>query len=128
MLEPDRIGPESSSRHSRYRATPNACCSFLSPVWLSCACGIRGGRPGTVLRRSRATHGGVIVVNCVKAGNGLKNVLLPGINASISFAPNRPYALGPEYMVRRTDERYRLVPAKLVDPKFLSFSSLICQG
>jgi hypothetical protein len=35
----------------------------------------------------------------VKAGYGLKNVLLPGTNAPISFGSNRPYALGPGYMV-----------------------------
>ena len=39
------------------------------------------------------------VTSFVKAGYSLKNVLLPGANAPISFGPNRPYALGPVYMV-----------------------------
>ena len=33
------------------------------------------------------------------AGYGLKNLVLPGSNATVSFAPGRPYALGPVYMV-----------------------------
>jgi hypothetical protein len=35
----------------------------------------------------------------VRAGYGLKGVVIPGSNASLSFGPNRPYALGPIYMV-----------------------------
>jgi ABC-type branched-subunit amino acid transport system substrate-binding protein len=35
----------------------------------------------------------------VHAGYGLKRVVLPGSNASLSFGPNRPYAHGPLYLV-----------------------------
>ena len=39
------------------------------------------------------------VASFVKAGYGLRNVVIPGAGAPISFGPNRPYALGPVYMV-----------------------------
>ncbi len=48
---------------------------------------------------AQAAGKNLTVASFVKAGYGLKNVLLPGSNAAISFAPNRPYALGPVYMV-----------------------------
>jgi Periplasmic binding protein len=48
---------------------------------------------------AKAAGKNLTVASFVKAGYGLKNVLLPGTNAPISFAPNRPYALGPVYMV-----------------------------
>jgi len=35
----------------------------------------------------------------VHAGYGLRNVVLPGANLPISFASNRPFGLGPVYMV-----------------------------
>jgi hypothetical protein len=48
---------------------------------------------------AKAAGKNLTVGNFVKAGYELKNVLLPGTNAPISFAPKRPYALGPVYMV-----------------------------
>ena len=39
------------------------------------------------------------VASFVHAGYGLRNVVIPGSGAPISFAPNRPFALGPVYMV-----------------------------
>ena len=47
----------------------------------------------------KAAGKNLTVASFVKAGYGLRNVHLPGTNAPISFAPNRPYALGPVYMV-----------------------------
>ncbi len=38
------------------------------------------------------------VKSFVHAGYGLRNVVLPGGNVPISFAPNRPFGLGPVYM------------------------------
>ncbi len=48
---------------------------------------------------AKAAGKNLTVASFVKAGYGLKNVLLPGTNAPISFGPGRPYALGPVYMV-----------------------------
>ena len=48
---------------------------------------------------AQAAGKNLTVDSFVKAGYGLRNVLLPGTNAPISFGPNRPYALGPVYMV-----------------------------
>jgi Periplasmic binding protein len=48
---------------------------------------------------AKAAGKNLTAASFVKAGYGLKNVLLPGTNAPISFARNRPYALGPVYMV-----------------------------
>ena len=48
---------------------------------------------------AQAAGKNLTVASFVKAGYGLKNVLLPGTNSPISFGPNRPYALGPVYMV-----------------------------
>jgi branched-chain amino acid transport system substrate-binding protein len=39
------------------------------------------------------------VSSFVHAGYRLKNLILPGANATVSFGPGRPYALGPVYMV-----------------------------
>jgi hypothetical protein len=38
------------------------------------------------------------VSSFVHAGYGLRNVVLPGGNVPVSFAPNRPFGLGPVYM------------------------------
>ena len=48
---------------------------------------------------AKAAGKNLTVSSFVHAGYGLKNVLLPGANAPISFGPGRPYALGPVYMV-----------------------------
>jgi hypothetical protein len=39
------------------------------------------------------------VASFVHAGYGLRNVVIPGSSSAISFGPNRPYALGPVYLV-----------------------------
>ena len=39
------------------------------------------------------------VSSIVHAGYGLKNPVLPGANALVSFESGRPYALGPVFMV-----------------------------
>jgi len=51
------------------------------------------------------------VTSFVHAGYGLRNLTLPGSGAAISFGPNRPYALGPVYMVRYDPATKRLVYA-----------------
>lgn len=48
---------------------------------------------------ARAAGKNLTVSSFVRAGYRLNNVVLPGANAPISFGPNRPYALGPFYMV-----------------------------
>ena len=48
---------------------------------------------------AKAAGKNLTVASFIKAGYGLRNVHLPGTNAPISFGPNRPYALGPVYMV-----------------------------
>ncbi len=48
---------------------------------------------------AKAAGKNLTVSSFVHAGYGLKNVVLPGTNAPISFGPGRPYALGPVYMV-----------------------------
>ena len=48
---------------------------------------------------AKAAGKNLTVASFVHAGYGLKDLTLPGANASISFAPGRPYALGPVYMV-----------------------------
>ena len=48
---------------------------------------------------ARAAGRNLTVSSFVHAGYGLKNLVLPGSNAPISFGPARPYALGPVYMV-----------------------------
>jgi len=45
----------------------------------------------------------------VHAGYQLKNLMLPGGNAPISFGPGRPYALGPVYMVHYSGATKSLV-------------------
>ena len=49
---------------------------------------------------AKAAGRNLTVSSFVHAGYGLKNLVLPGTNATVSFAPGRPYALGPVYMVR----------------------------
>jgi hypothetical protein len=48
---------------------------------------------------AKAAGKNLTVASFVHAGYGLRNVLLPGTNAPISFGPGLPYALGPVYMV-----------------------------
>jgi Periplasmic binding protein len=48
---------------------------------------------------AKAAGKNLTVQSFVHAGYGLKNVVLPGANAPVSFGPGRPYALGPVYMV-----------------------------
>ena len=48
---------------------------------------------------AKAAGKNLTVASFVKAGYGLKNVLLPGTNPPISFGQNRPYTLGPVYLV-----------------------------
>jgi hypothetical protein len=48
---------------------------------------------------AKAAGKNLTVSSFVHAGYGLKNLMLPGGNAPISFAAGRPYALGPVYMV-----------------------------
>jgi hypothetical protein len=48
---------------------------------------------------AKAAGRNLTVSSFVHAGYGLRNLVLPGANAPVSFAPNRPYALGPVYMV-----------------------------
>jgi hypothetical protein len=40
------------------------------------------------------------VSSFVHAGYGLRNVVLPGSSAPVSFGPNQPYPIGPVYMDR----------------------------
>ena len=48
---------------------------------------------------AKAAGKDLTVSSFVHAGYGLKNLALPGTNVPVSFGPNRPYALGPVYMV-----------------------------
>jgi hypothetical protein len=48
---------------------------------------------------AKAAGKNLTVSSFVHAGYGLRNVVIPGSSAHISFAPGRPYALGPVYMV-----------------------------
>ncbi len=48
---------------------------------------------------AKAAGKNLTVSSFVHAGYRLKNLVLPGTNAPVSFAPGRPYALGPVYMV-----------------------------
>jgi hypothetical protein len=47
---------------------------------------------------ARAAGKNLTVSSFVRAGYGLRNVVLPGGNVPVSFAPNRPFGLGPVYM------------------------------
>ena len=58
---------------------------------------------------AKAAGKNLTVQSFVHAGYGLKNLMLPGGNAPISFAPGRPYALGPVYMVRYDGPTKQLV-------------------
>jgi putative salt-induced outer membrane protein YdiY len=48
---------------------------------------------------AKAAGKNLTVSSFVHAGYGIKNLLLPGANARLSFGPGRPYALDPVYMV-----------------------------
>ena len=48
---------------------------------------------------AKAAGKDLTVSSFVHAGYRLKNLMLPGTNAPVSFGPGRPYALGPVYMV-----------------------------
>jgi hypothetical protein len=48
---------------------------------------------------AKAAGKNLTVASFAHAGYGLKNLLLPGAAAQVSFGPGRPYALGPVYMV-----------------------------
>ncbi len=48
---------------------------------------------------AKAAGKDLTVSSFVHAGYGLKNLVLPGADAPVSFGPGRPYALGPVYMV-----------------------------
>ena len=48
---------------------------------------------------AKAAGKDLTVSSFVHAGYGLKNLVLPGANAPVSFGPGRPYVLGPVYMV-----------------------------
>lgn len=47
---------------------------------------------------AKAAGKNLTVSSFVHAGYGLSNVMLPGGNVPVSFAPNRPFGLGPVYM------------------------------
>jgi hypothetical protein len=47
---------------------------------------------------AKASGKNLSVSSFVHAGYGLRNVVLPGGNAAVSFAPNRPFGLGTVYM------------------------------
>ena len=49
------------------------------------------------------------VSSFVQAGYGTRNVTIPGTGALVSFAPNRPYALGAVYMVHYDSTTKNLV-------------------
>jgi ABC-type branched-subunit amino acid transport system substrate-binding protein len=51
----------------------------------------------TAIAKAAGKH--LTLASFMHAGYGLRNVLIPGSSAPISFGPNRPYALGPVYMV-----------------------------
>ena len=58
---------------------------------------------------AKAAGRNLTVSSFVHAGYGLKNLVLPGSNAPISFGPGRPYALGPVYMVHYNGAKKQLV-------------------
>ena len=58
---------------------------------------------------AKAAGKDLTVSSFVHAGYGLKNLVLPGSNAPISFGPGRPYALGPVYMVHYNAAKKALV-------------------
>jgi hypothetical protein len=47
---------------------------------------------------AKAAGKNLTVSSFVHAGYGLRDVVLPGRNVPVSFAPNRPFGLGPVYM------------------------------
>jgi hypothetical protein len=60
---------------------------------------------------AKAAGKNLTVSSFVHAGYGLKNLVLPGSNAPISFGPGRPYALGPVYMVHYDPSKQAVVYA-----------------
>jgi hypothetical protein len=48
---------------------------------------------------AKAAGKNLTLASFVHAAYGLRNVVIPGSTAPISFGPNRPYALGPVYLV-----------------------------
>lgn len=48
---------------------------------------------------ARAAGKHLTVASFVRAGYGLRKVVIPGQSTPISFGPNQPYALGPVYLV-----------------------------
>ena len=63
----------------------------------------------TAIAKAAGRH--LTVSSFVKAGYGLRNVVIPGSNTPISFAPGRPYALGPVYLVHYVASNNTLVAA-----------------
>jgi len=51
----------------------------------------------TAIAKAAGKH--LTLASFMHAGYGLRNVVIPGSSAPISFGPNQPYALGPVYMV-----------------------------
>jgi hypothetical protein len=47
---------------------------------------------------AKAAGKNLTVSSFVHAGYGLRNLVLPGANVTVSFAPNRPFGMGPVYM------------------------------
>jgi hypothetical protein len=47
---------------------------------------------------AKAAGKSLTVQNFTRAGESLKNFTIPGSGGSVSFAPGRPYALGPVYI------------------------------
>jgi hypothetical protein len=60
---------------------------------------------------AKAAGKNLTVSSFVQAGYGLKNLVLPGSNAPVSFGPGRPYGLGPVYMVHYDPETKEVVYA-----------------
>ena len=46
-----------------------------------------------------------------EAGYSLRNVSIPGMGAPVSFGPNRPYAVGPVYLVTYDSNKHQMVIA-----------------
>ncbi len=63
----------------------------------------------TAIAKAAGRH--LTVSSFVKAGYGLRNVVVAGSNTPISFAQGRPYALGPVYLVHYVASNNTLVAA-----------------
>jgi hypothetical protein len=66
---------------------------------------------------AKAAGKNLTVSSFVHAGYGLKNLMLPGNNAPISFGSGRPYALGPVYMVHYDPSKQNVVYANTSSTK-----------